>query len=564
MQRPMKASMNVLIVGAGWAGLAAAVHAARQGHRVTLLEASRTLGGRARAVQVALPDGREVTLDNGQHILIGAYSQTLQLMRDVGVDLNAALLRIPLTLRYPDGGGLQLPDWQRPWVAGLDVAVGILQAKGWSWRDKFSLLRAASRWQRAGFTCPADWTVAQLCQGISPRVMAEMIEPLVVSALNIPASQASASVYLRVIHDALFAAAPALPASPASPATSSAQLPIAGSNMLLPRCDLSALMPQAAAQWLVQRGARVLTGVRLSSLDPLQISELLTQHLHGLPGDLIEKTALKQPAEQAMDGKTNSNVNGDGVSEDGQADSGKLHDNQFDHIVLATPAWEAARLVRTLPRPSSQFSSAIVSSASSSAISNTVSTETAIEASRDYDTAQAWADTAAALQHTAIATVYAYSAQASLQPKALSQPVLALRSSPSAPAQFVFDRGQLSKPLSNPMVNESNSQGQHHQNGILAFVVSASVGDAATIEQQVITQGRTQLGLPDLQPLKTIIEKRATFACTPTIVRPVAHITQNITACGDYIDGPYPATLEASVRNGLGIFNRCLIWNKSF
>jgi hydroxysqualene dehydroxylase len=223
-----------------------------------------------------------------------------------------------------------------------------------------------------------------------------------------------------------------------------------------------------------------------------------------------------------------------------------LHDNHFDHIVLATPAWEAARLVRTLPRPSSQFSSAIVSSASSSAISNTVSTETAIEASRDYDTAQAWADTAAALQHTAIATVYAYSAQASLQPKALSQPVLALRSSPSAPAQFVFDRGQLSKPLT----NESNGHDQHHQNGILAFVVSACEGDAATIEQQVITQGRTQLGLPDLQPLKTIIEKRATFACEPGVVRPATSITQNLSACGDYVQGPYPATLEAAIRSG--------------
>jgi hydroxysqualene dehydroxylase len=546
MNPRMKAPMNVLIVGAGWAGLAAAVQATRQGHRVTLLEASRTLGGRARAVQVALPDGREVTLDNGQHILIGAYSQTLQLMRDVGVDLNAALLRIPLTLRYPDGGGLQLPDWQRPWVAGLDVAVGILQAKGWSWRDKFSLLRAASRWQRAGFTCPADWTVSQLCQGISPRVMAEMIEPLVVSALNIPASQASASVYLRVMHDALFATASA---SPASPATRSAQAPIAGSNMLLPRCDLSALMPQAAAQWLVQRGARVLSGVRLSSLDPLQISELLTQYLHGLSGDLIEKTALKQPAEQAMDGKTNSNVNDDGVnedgiSEDGQAESGKLHDNQFDHIVLATPAWEAARLVRTLPRPSSQFNPSI---SSSSAVSHTVGTKTATEANQAYDTAQAWADTAAALQHTAIATVYAYSPQASLQPKALNQPVLALRSSLSAPAQFVFDRGQ----LSNPLTNESNGQGQHHQNGILAFVVSASEGDAATIEQQVITQGRTQLSLPDLQPLKTIIEKRATFACVPGVLRPAPKIKPSLSACGDYIEGPYPATLEAAVRSAL-------------
>jgi hydroxysqualene dehydroxylase len=159
--------MNVLIIGAGWAGLAAAVEATRLGHHATVLEATRALGGRARALKVSLPDGTETTLDNGQHILIGAYSETLQLMRDVGVDTAAALHRLPLTLRYPDGGGLTLPDWRKPWFAGVDVAAGIVIAKGWTLRDKLSLLRAADAWRRSGFTCPAHYSVAQLCQGIT-------------------------------------------------------------------------------------------------------------------------------------------------------------------------------------------------------------------------------------------------------------------------------------------------------------------------------------------------------------------------------------------------------------
>ena len=86
---------------------------------------------------------------------------------------------------------------------------------------------------------------------------------------------------------------------------------------------------------------------------------------------------------------------------------------------------------------------------------------------------------------------------------------------------------------------------------MLAFVVSASEGDAASIEQLVIAQGKSQLGLHDLQPLKTIVEKRATFACTPGVQRPPMRIADGLLACGDYVDGPYPATLEGAVRSGL-------------
>ncbi|PZQ60976.1 MAG: desaturase, partial [Variovorax paradoxus] len=123
--------MRIAIVGGGWAGLAAAVEATRAGHAVTLFEAARTLGGRAR--RVVADNG--LVLDNGQHILIGAYRATLALMRGLGVDPDAALLRLPLALRFPDGGGLSVPAGLRP---PLDLLAGIAGAQGWSLRDKFS------------------------------------------------------------------------------------------------------------------------------------------------------------------------------------------------------------------------------------------------------------------------------------------------------------------------------------------------------------------------------------------------------------------------------------------
>ena len=50
---------------------------------------------------------------------------------------------------------------------------------------------------------------------------------------------------------------------------------------------------------------------------------------------------------------------------------------------------------------------------------------------------------------------------------------------------------------------------------------------------------------------KVIVEKRATFACTPGLRRPAGVIAPGLLACGDYIDGPYPATLEGAVRSGV-------------
>ncbi|WP_295951128.1 hydroxysqualene dehydroxylase HpnE [Rhodoferax sp.] len=403
--------MKIAVIGAGWAGLAAAVTATQAGHHATVFEASRAVGGRARAIF-----GTE--LDNGQHILIGAYTDTLRLMREVGVDVDQALLRLPLTLLFPDGQGLRLPSLPAP----FDAFVGILQARGWGWRDKVSLLRTAVGWQLARFQCRPQQSVADLCATLTARVVDELIEPLCVAALNTPANRSSGQVFLRVIQDSLFGAP-------------------GGSNLLLPKVDLSALFPTPAVRWLESRGATVTLGHRVFSLQP-------------------------QGAQWQVDGAV------------------------FDQVLLACPPWEATRLVESSGVP-----------------------------------ADAWLAQAHALQFESIATVYATS------DTRLSQPMLSLK---AGPAQFVFDRGQLGGTA-----------------GLLAFVASASQGDRQTLEEPVIAQGRAQLALPDLQALRTVVEKRATFACTPGLQRPSQHIAPGLTACGDYVDGPYPATLEGAVRSGM-------------
>ncbi len=420
--------MKVAVVGAGWAGLAAAVAAVRAGHQVTVLEASRQFGGRARRLDVALPQGGHALLDNGQHILIGAYLQTLRMLQAVGVDARRAFVRLALTLRFPDGDGLALPDWPAP----LDAGWGILNAKGWTWADKRSLLRTAAGWQLAGFRCEPQVSVAGLCARLTPRVRAELIEPLCVAALNTPAERSSGEVFLRVIQDALF---------------SRGHGGWGGSNLLLPRGDLGSLFPDAAAGWLRRHGAVVQTGQRVQALARTE----------------------------------------DGWSVDG---------TRLDGVILATPPWESARLVGSCGAQAGD-----------------------------------WLDRVNGLRHEAIATVYTTGGPA------LPLPMLALRSTAAHPAQFVFDRGQLGGPA-----------------GVLAFVISASRGERSLLESQVLAQAHA-LGW-NVQPLQTVVEKRATFACTPGVKRPAVKVAPGLLACGDYVAGPYPATLEGAVRSALEAVDR--------
>ena len=349
-------------------------------------------------------------------------------MASVGINLDTSFLRLPLTLKFADGDGLTLPDFPPP----LDALVGMLTAPGWTWRDKLSLLKVSIGWKLNQFRCAPQHSVVDVCSGISPRIMATLIEPLCVSALNTPARRASGQVFLRVMRDALFSGRGA-------------------SNLLLPKLDLSALLPDAALAWLEKSGAKIRLGVRAKGIAPQNGGWSMT-------------------------------------------DAGGHTWGSFEHVLLACPSGDAVRLVQDVA----------------------LCDET-------------WLSRARGLQHEAIATVYAMGLSVRR-----SQPMLALRASSHHPAQFVFDRGQLGGPA-----------------GLLAFVVSASTADRTTLTEQVRAQATEQLDLHDLDMQHAIVEKRATFACSPGLERPGPYIAPGLLACGDYVDGPYPATLEGAVRSGL-------------
>ncbi|MCG2584665.1 hydroxysqualene dehydroxylase HpnE [Massilia sp. TS11] len=435
---------HIAVIGAGWAGCAAAVEVARAGHKVTLFEAARTLGGRARCVDL---HGKQ--LDNGQHILLGAYRETLALLDEVGIARDAAFLTLPLQMRYPGKTGMDFaaPRLPAPW----HVLVALWRAKGLERADKLALARFSTGARWMGWPLYEDCSVSELLERFdqTARLVQLMWRPLCLAALNTPPEQASAQVFLNVLRDSLGGRR-------------------AASDMLLPRLNLSEIFPDKAAAYLEQRGGKIRTGAKVSSLQPAS-------------GDQWHVIA-----------------SGTAV--------GGIWNMFADGVILATPPNPAAMLL--LDVEGQQLDEAITALSS--------------------------------FAYQPITTVY-------LQYRPdlrLDLPFYALADHPGLRrfGQFVFDRGQL----------------HEKQAGLLAVVVSAA-SEAAALPQPALAEAvahqlAEDLGMPALrQPEwhQVITEKRATFACTPGLVRPPnATSAPGLALAGDYTDGPYPATLEGAVRSG--------------
>lgn len=227
------------VVGGGYAGIAAAVTLTGHGIACDVFESARTLGGRARRI-----DYRGETLDNGQHILSGAYDTLTGLMRKVGVS-SAAIERRTLSLSMPPDFHLQAPRLPAP----LHMAWALLTARGLAWNDRIGAVRLMRHLQRDGFRVDSSATVAQfLALHRQPTgLISRLWRPLTVAALNTPIETASAQIFANVLRDALAASREA-------------------SDLLLPRTDLTSLFPAPAAQWLMARGCAIHTGRRVRSI----------------------------------------------------------------------------------------------------------------------------------------------------------------------------------------------------------------------------------------------------------------------------------------------------------
>ena len=418
--------MSVAVIGGGWAGLAAAVTLAEQGIPVTLFESAAQLGGRARRVEI-----NGLALDNGQHILIGAYRETLRLLESVGVDINAVFYAPPLTLQVAPSFYLSAAHLPAPW----HLAVGLLKSRGIPLHDKLSAIRFLATLKRDAFRIAPDFSVAALLtqHRQSTALNNYLWHPLCLAALNTPPHLASAQVFINVLRDAFFGTRE-------------------DSRLLLPRVDLGQLLPDPAARFITAHGGEIRLNQRIQRVE-----------------SITDGFAL-------------------------YSDQGIEH---FKQVICAVPPFRVHDLLGPLP------------------------------------SLQAVLDQIAALRYQPIYTVYLQYATTTHLPF----PMLGLS---NALSQWVFDRGALSG-----------------QAGLMAVVISAEGAHEtlphAALAEQAARELHERLGFPvQANWTQVIAEKRATFACLPSIARP-----ENVTPiaglflAGDYTACDYPATLESAVRSGI-------------
>jgi len=235
-------SFDAIVIGGGCAGFAAATALAASGARVLVVEARPGLGGRATAFTDPATGER---VDNGQHILMGCYTETLALLDRIGA-ADRVRWQTGLKLSMIDRAGhhsvLALPALPPP----LNFLAGVLAWEALSWPERLSVLRigaaikpapaeAGHYLQKAGNETVRQWLQRN---GQAPRLCELFWEPLALAALNQSIDQAEASNFLRVL-ERVFGPDPAAAA------------------LVLPAVPLDELYAEPARTWLADRGSEV-------------------------------------------------------------------------------------------------------------------------------------------------------------------------------------------------------------------------------------------------------------------------------------------------------------------
>jgi zeta-carotene desaturase len=238
---------DVLIIGGGFAGLAAGVALADAGKKVRLLEQKPQLGGRARSFRDPTTGS---LVDNGQHILMRCYQSTIRFLSTIGT-LDRVHFQPRLTVPFLDRGGrltrLECPNWPSPW----HLLMGVLRSKCFSGKEKLEIFRLgwALRSSPPDRDHPAGETVAAWLSrlGQSGSLQRNFWDLLCIAAMNEDPHIAGARLFERVLRLALFT-------SPAD------------SRLGIVHGGLSECYTAAATAYIEARGGRVETACSVRQL----------------------------------------------------------------------------------------------------------------------------------------------------------------------------------------------------------------------------------------------------------------------------------------------------------
>ncbi len=243
-------NLKILIIGAGWAGLSCALQLAEQNHHITILEAAPQAGGRARSINFG-----EDIVDNGQHLLIGAYSNFLNLLRKLNIPEQTVLKRIPFHLQMLQSNSqstqtalslkLEFPKLPSP----LHLIMGFFNAKGLSFTEYLAITKFWQLLRKINFQLSEDITIKTFLHNANQPIslIKNLWGPLALAALSTPIEKASAKVFLRVLKEVF-------------------NQKRHQTDYLFAKCDLSELFSKPALNFLKTRGHEILCSKRVTEL----------------------------------------------------------------------------------------------------------------------------------------------------------------------------------------------------------------------------------------------------------------------------------------------------------
>jgi squalene-associated FAD-dependent desaturase len=242
---------HVAIIGGGCAGLSAAAALVDRGYSVTLFEAGSQLGGRARTVAVET-NGLLHLLDNGQHILLGAYQETLALLKKVGVNKKKAFLRVPLQINMQSSTAKSVFSLKsfNLLPAPFNLLFGLLFCKGISFKERMAALKFMQGLKNTQYQIVRDLPLERFLsnQHQSKRLISFLWEPLCLAALNTPIAKASTRIFLNVLRD-----------------TFSGNKK--NSDFLLPRLDLSQIISEPLLHYIQTKGGTIKLNQRVRRIE---------------------------------------------------------------------------------------------------------------------------------------------------------------------------------------------------------------------------------------------------------------------------------------------------------
>jgi len=269
---PSPAKQSIAVVGGGWAGLAAAVELCQHGHSVTVFESSPQLGGRARSIE-----WNGMTLDNGQHLMIGAYQQMLSLLDTMQADVSGLFKQLPHRMLMLDANtgsvafDLKLPTFPAP----LHLLFGVFKIPCLTLIEKFQVLIRFNRLLNTAVKNDlpvSDWLISAK---LPETYIKNLLEPICLAALTTHPQQASAKAFQSVLQQTFNA-------------------PANYTDLFIPTTDLGQVFPAQAKQFILQHGGKIRTRSKVQSLkaDNNRITAITVENKE----QLFEQIILATPA----------------------------------------------------------------------------------------------------------------------------------------------------------------------------------------------------------------------------------------------------------------------------